>query len=112
MTIIKSNKNSKKIFDCFYADIIDDRDPNDRRTFQTNYLTPYCRRPLSIDPINKIQGHIESTYTFKNVRLRGIISEDLLQWSLLIDIIGQYSIYLIKNDTEFDEFIFNNCSSL
>ncbi|CAF0959925.1 unnamed protein product [Adineta steineri] len=120
MTIIKSNAsflydtidNSKTIFDCFYAYINDDGESYEHVSFRTNYLIPYCRRPLSIDPINKIQGYIENTDTFKNLRLQGITSENLRQWSLSIDIIEQYSIYLIKNDIEFDGFIFNNCSSL
>ncbi|CAF1274965.1 unnamed protein product [Adineta steineri] len=107
-TVIKS----KTIDDCFYASIIDDRDPNEKLSFRTNYLTPYCRHPLSIDSINKTQGYIENTYTFKNLSSKGITSEDLLQWSISFDIIEQYSIYLIKNDTKFDEFIFNNCSLL
>ncbi|CAF1244459.1 unnamed protein product [Adineta steineri] len=108
ITVIKS----KTIDDCFYASIIVDRDPNEKLLFRTNYLTPYCQHPLSIDSINKIQGYIENTYTFKNLSSKGITSEDLLQWSISFDIIEQYSIYLIKNDTKFDEFIFNNCSSL
>ncbi|CAF4228708.1 unnamed protein product, partial [Adineta steineri] len=108
--IYNTNNNSKTIFDCFYAYIVDDRDPDDRLLFRTNYLTPYCRRPSSTDSINKVQGYIENTYTFKNLSLQGITSEDLLQWSTSIDIIEQYSIYLIKNNTGFDEFIFNNCS--
>ncbi|CAF0794838.1 unnamed protein product [Adineta steineri] len=120
MTIIKSEvsylhntrDNSKTIFDCYYAHIIDDSDRIEKGLLRTNYLTPYCRRSLSIDPINKIQGYITNTYTFKNLRLQGITSNDLLQWSISIDIIEQYSIYLINNDTEFDELIFNNCSSL
>ncbi|CAF0902813.1 unnamed protein product [Adineta steineri] len=120
MIIIKSNAsflyntidNSKTIFDCFYAHIINHRNPDENVFFHTNNLIPYCRRPSSIDPINKIQGYIENTFTFKNLRLQGITSEDLLQWSTSIDIIEQYSIYLIKNNTGFDEFIFNNCSSL
>ncbi|CAF1325276.1 unnamed protein product [Adineta steineri] len=120
MIIIKSNAsllyntndNSKTVFDCFDSYIIDDRNPKENVSFQTNYLIPYCRRPLSTDHINKIQGYIENTYTFKNLSLQGITSENLLQWSISLDIIEQYSIYLIKNDTKFDEFIFNNCSSL
>ncbi|CAF4037284.1 unnamed protein product, partial [Adineta steineri] len=120
MTVIKSDvsylhnthDNSKTIFDCFYAYITNDRDPNYKLFFRTNYLTSYCRRPLSTDPINKIQGYIENTYTFKNLSLQGITSENLLQWSLSVDVIEQYSIYLIKNNTEFDAFIFNNCSLL
>ncbi|CAF1071802.1 unnamed protein product [Adineta steineri] len=120
MTITKSNAsllyntndNSKTIFDCLYTYIIDGHAQYEHVSFRTNYLISYCRRPLSTDPINKVQGHIENTYTFKNLRLRGITSEDLLQWSTSIDIIEQYSIYLVKHNTEFDEFIFNNCSSL
>ncbi|CAF3815544.1 unnamed protein product [Adineta steineri] len=110
--IYNTNDNSKTIFDCFYAYIVDDRDPDDRLLFRTNYLTPYCRCPSSTDSINKVQGYIENTYTFKNLSLQGITSENLLQWSTSIDIIEQYSIYLIKNNTGFDAFIFNNCSSL
>ncbi|CAF1554519.1 unnamed protein product, partial [Adineta steineri] len=102
----------KTIFDCFYLHIIDDRDSNEHVSFRTNHLIPYCRRPLSTDSINKIQGYIENTYTFKNLSLQGITSENLLQWSISIDIIELYSIYLIKNDIEFDGFILNNCSSL
>ncbi|CAF4144940.1 unnamed protein product, partial [Adineta steineri] len=120
MIIIKSNAsflyntndNSKTVFDCFDSYTIEDRNPKENVSFQTNYLIPYCRRPLSTDPINKIQGYIENTYTFKNLSLQGITSENLLQWSILIDIIELYSIYLIKKDTKFDEFVFNNCSSL
>ncbi|CAF1292762.1 unnamed protein product [Adineta steineri] len=110
--LYNTNDNSKTIFDCFYAHIIGNRNPDEMVLFQTNNLIPYCRRPLPTDPINKVQGHIENTYTFKNLRLQGITSEDLLQWSTSIDIIEQYSIYLIKNNTGLDEFIFNNCSSL
>ncbi|CAF1497303.1 unnamed protein product [Adineta steineri] len=120
MIIIKSNAsflyntndNSKTVFDCLYAYIIDGHAQYEHVSFRTNYLIPYCRRSLSTDPINKIQGYIENTDTFKNLRLRGITSDDLLRWSTSIDIIEQYSIYLSKNNTGFDEFIFNNCSSL
>ncbi|CAF4137579.1 unnamed protein product, partial [Adineta steineri] len=120
MTIIKSNTsflyntndNSKTVFDCIDSHVIDVRDPNQHVLFRTNHLVPYCRRPLSIDPINKIQGYIENTYTFKSLMLQGITSEDLFQWSVSIDIIELYSIYLITNDAKFGEYIFNNCSSL
>ncbi|CAF0792185.1 unnamed protein product [Adineta steineri] len=120
MTIIKSNTsflyntndNSKTVFDCIDSHVIDDRDPNQHVLVRTNHLIPYCRRPLSIDPINKIQGYIENTYTFKSLMLQGITSEDLFQWSVSIDIIELYSIYLITNDAKFGEYIFNNCSSL
>ncbi|CAF0817434.1 unnamed protein product [Adineta steineri] len=110
--LYNTNDSSKTIFDCFDSYIIDTRDPYEHVSFRANHLIPYCRRPLSTDPINKIQGYIENTYTFKNLSLQGITSENLRQWSISIDIIEQYSIYLIKNKTEFDEFIFNNCSSL
>ncbi|CAF4198864.1 unnamed protein product, partial [Adineta steineri] len=119
LIIIKSNAsflyntidNSKTIFDCFDSYIVDDRYSYEHVSFRANHLIPYCRRPLSIDRTNKIQGYIENTYTFKDLRLQGITSENLFQWSISIDIIEQYSIYLIKKNIEFDEFIFNNCSS-
>ncbi|CAF1381404.1 unnamed protein product [Adineta steineri] len=110
--LYNTNDNSKTTFDCIDSYIIDDRYSYEHVSFQANHLIPYCRRPLSTDPINKIQGYIENTYTFKDLSLQGITSENLRQWSISIDIIEQYSIYLIKNKTEFDEFIFNNCSSL
>ncbi|CAF1353414.1 unnamed protein product [Adineta steineri] len=112
VSFLYNNHNSETIFDCFYAYMIDELDPADIPMNQTNYLTPYCRRSLSNDDINEIEGSIKSRYTFKNLSLQGITSEDLLQWSISIDIIEQYSIYLVKNDTKFDKFIFNNCSSL
>ncbi|CAF4165072.1 unnamed protein product, partial [Adineta steineri] len=110
--LYNTNDNSKAIFDCIDSYIIDDRYQYEHVSFKANHLTPYCRRLLSTDPINKIPGYIENTDTFKNLRLRGITSENLLQRSILIDIIEQYSIYLITNAIEFDEFVFNNCSSL
>ncbi|CAF4172018.1 unnamed protein product, partial [Adineta steineri] len=110
--LYNTNDNSKTTFDCIDSYIIDDRYQYEHVSFQANHLTPYCRRPLSTDPINKIQGYIENTYTFKDLSLQGITSENLRQWSISIDIIEQYAIYLIQNKTEFDEFIFNNCSSL
>ncbi|CAF3320804.1 unnamed protein product [Rotaria sp. Silwood2] len=48
---------------------------------------------------------------FKTLRSQGFKSEHLLQWSISIDIIEQYAIYLIANDTKFDEISFYNCSS-
>ena len=105
----KSNLNSTS-FDCFYASIIDDLDPMGRPVIPTNYLTPYCRRPSINDSIDDLQGYIESNHTFKSLRSQGLKSDHLLQWSISIDIIEQYTIYLSENDTKFDEFIFNNCS--
>ncbi|CAF1406391.1 unnamed protein product, partial [Adineta steineri] len=110
--LYNTNDNSKTIFDCFDSYIVDDRYSYEHVSFRANHLIPYCRRPLSIDRTNIIQGYIENTYTFKNLSLQGVTSENLLQWSISIDIIEQYFIYLIKNDTKFDEFVFNNCSSL
>ncbi|CAF4152073.1 unnamed protein product, partial [Adineta steineri] len=112
VSFLYNNHNSETIFDCFYAYMIDELDPDNIPMNQTNYLIPYCRRLLSNDDINEIEGSIENRYTFKNLSLQGITSEDLLQWSISIDIIEHYSIYLIKNDAKFDNFIFNNCSSL
>jgi hypothetical protein len=50
--------------------------------------------------------------TFKTLRSRGIASEDLFQWSISVDVIEQYAIYLAKNDTTLDEQEFYNCSHL
>ena len=108
--LYKSNRNSTTSFDCFYAFIIDDLDPDGKPLIPTNYLTPYCRRPLINDSIDDLQGYIESNHTFKSLRLQGVKTDHLLRWSISIDIIEQYAIYLSENDTQFDEFIFNNCS--
>ncbi|CAF3320811.1 unnamed protein product, partial [Rotaria sp. Silwood2] len=48
---------------------------------------------------------------FKILRSQGFNSEHLLQWSISIDIIEQYAMYLITNDTKLDEISFYNCSS-
>ncbi|CAF4800766.1 unnamed protein product [Rotaria sp. Silwood2] len=110
-----TNHGSKTNFDCFYAYIIDDLNQTDRTFLRTNYLTPYCPRPLSNDSIGEnltlIQGYVENVVMFKTLRSQGFNSEHLLQWTISIDIIEQYAIYLIINDTEFDEISFYNCSS-
>ncbi|CAF3390101.1 unnamed protein product [Rotaria sp. Silwood2] len=113
--LYNTNHNSKTNFDCFYASIIDDLNQTDRTFLRTNYLTPYCLRPLSNDSIGEnltlIQGYVENVVMFKTLRSQGINSEHLLQWSISIDIIEQYAIYLITNDTKFDDISFYNCST-
>ncbi|CAF4779990.1 unnamed protein product, partial [Rotaria sp. Silwood2] len=58
-----------------------------------------------------IQGYVENVGMFKILRSQGFNSEHLLQWSISIDFIEQYAMYLITNDTKFDEISFYNCSS-
>ncbi|CAF4785954.1 unnamed protein product, partial [Rotaria sp. Silwood2] len=95
--------------------IIDDLDQTDRTFLRTNYLTPYCLRPLSSDSISEnltlIQEYVENVVMFKTLRSQGFKSEHLLQWSISIDFIEQYAMYLIINNTKFDEISFYNCSS-
>jgi hypothetical protein len=106
-----TDRSSKTVFDCFYARIIDDIVRKDENFLRTNYLTPYCRRLSSNDPIVEIQGTVENNITFNSLRSQQITSEHLLQWSILIDVIEQYAIYLSTNDTQLDQIIFYNCSS-
>jgi hypothetical protein len=109
--LYNGNRTSKTAFDCFYARIVDHIDESKVDFVRTNHLTPYCRRPLLNDSINETQGYIENSYTFKYLRSQGINNEHLLQWSISVDIIEQYAIYLDTNDSTFDEFTFHNCSS-
>ncbi|CAF0843443.1 unnamed protein product [Adineta ricciae] len=105
-----NNPYSQRIFDCFYFHSINEYAPDNNLLINTNDLTPYCRR-ISIDEKwNDTQGFIENNHTFQSLRLKGIQSKDLLQWSLTIDIIEQYEIYLNENNSQFDDYIFNNCS--
>jgi len=67
---------------------------------------------LSDDSIDKVEGHIENVITFANLRSQRISSQELLKWSIVIDIIEEYAQYLITNDKQFDEIHFSNCSSL
>ncbi|CAF5051526.1 unnamed protein product, partial [Rotaria sp. Silwood1] len=53
----------------------------------------------------------ENVVMFKTLRSQGINSDHLLQWSISIDIIEQYAIYLITNDTTLDDISFYNCST-
>jgi len=103
--IYNTNRNSKTDFDCFYAYIIDNFNTKDGVFLRANYLTPYCRRLISIDSIDEIEGNVENTITFKILRSQEIPSEQLLQWSISIDIIEQYAIYLITNNTKFDGYV-------
>ncbi|CAF1513678.1 unnamed protein product, partial [Adineta steineri] len=109
-----TNPIHKTNFDCFYAHMIDDFHQNNGTFLRTNSLTPYCLRPLLNDSTDEnstlIVGSIQNTITFKSLRSQQIRSEELLQWSISIDIIEAYAIYLIKNDTKFDEYVFYNCS--
>ncbi|CAF0832608.1 unnamed protein product [Adineta ricciae] len=109
--LYKANRSSERVFDCFHVDTIDDFHRQEKPLLRTNYLVPYCRRLLPTDAVNEAEGYIENNHTFKSLRLQEIASEDLLKWSITIDVIEQYAVYLDTNDTEFDEFIFNNCSS-
>ncbi|CAF1430373.1 unnamed protein product [Rotaria sordida] len=110
------NRYSKTNFDCFYAHIIDDLYQNDGIFIRTNYLTPFCQRPLSNESMNEDltskEGYVKNRINFSSLRSQGITSEQLLKWSISIDIIEEYAIYLIENDPKLGEIIFLNCSSL
>jgi len=106
------DENSQTDYDCFYASIIDDLIGEKNGTFlRTDYLTPYCLRPSSNDSPILIEGNIETATTFKSLRSQQISSKQLFEWSISIDIIEQYTMYLSTNDSKFDEIIFYNCSS-
>ena len=87
-----NNPYSQRISDCFYFHSINEYSPDNNLLINTNYLTPYCRRISLNEKWNNTQGFIENNHTFQSLRLNGIQSEDLLQWSLAIDIIEQYEI--------------------
>ncbi|CAF3784435.1 unnamed protein product [Rotaria sordida] len=110
------NRYSKTNFDCLYAHIIDDLYQNDGTFIRTNYLTPFCQRPLLNESMNEDltskEGYVKNRINFSSLRSQGISSEQLLEWSISIDIIEEYAIYLIENDPKLSEIIFSNCSSL
>ncbi|CAF4344257.1 unnamed protein product, partial [Rotaria sordida] len=103
-------------FDCFYAHIIDDLNQNDGTFIRTNYFTSYCQRPLLNESMNEDltwkEGYVKNRINFSSLRSQGITSEQLLEWSISIDIIDEYAIYLIENDPKLGEIIFLNFSSL
>ena len=108
--IYNTNNSLKQDFDCLYANIIEVFNRSDGTFLYTNYLTPYCRRLTLNDLIDDIEGYVENKINFKDLRSQHIHTEQLLQWSIDIDIIEQYAQYLITNNTKFDEYMFYNCS--
>jgi len=59
---------------------------------------------LKIEPSNSIK-----TFTFQQLKIQNITSEDLYFWSTPIDIIEQYQLYLNTNNTVLAERIFYKC---
>ena len=111
LLIHNTDGNSKTDIDCVYAYMIDISNEYDKNVY-TNYLTPYCRRVFVNDSVDQIEGNVENIITFENLRSEGISSENLFEWSRSIDIIEEYEIYLITNDTKFAKQKFYNCSSI
>ncbi|CAF1516181.1 unnamed protein product, partial [Adineta steineri] len=75
----------------------------------TRQISSYCMSESSL------KFHIENdntfpTFSFANLAKTNITSEDLYFWSTPIDIIEQYQIYLLSNDSSLAEKIFYNCT--
>ncbi|CAF4180847.1 unnamed protein product, partial [Adineta steineri] len=80
----------------------------DREKF-TRQISSYCMSESSL------KFHIENdnsfqTFSFAKLAIMNITSEDLYFWSTPIDIIEQYQIYLLLNDSSLAEQIFYNCT--
>ncbi|CAF3644501.1 unnamed protein product [Adineta steineri] len=80
----------------------------DRKNF-TRQISSYCMSESSL------KFHIENdnsfqTFSFAKLAKMNITSEDLYFWSTPIDIIEQYQIYLLLNDSSLAEQIFYNCT--
>ena len=103
--IYNTDGNSKTDTDCICAYMIDMSYEYEKHV-RTYYLTPYCRRFSS----DVMEGSTENVLTFENLRSLNLNSEDLFQWSKSVDVIEQYEIYLLTNDSKLDQEKFYNCS--
>jgi hypothetical protein len=103
--LYSTNDNSMKNFDCFYAHFIENVNKKDGTFRSTNYLTPYCRRLSSDETLEDIQGYMKNRITIENLRSQRITSTQLLQWSISLDTIEKYAIYLITNDRKYDQIL-------
>lgn len=74
----------------------------------------YCFRPLLTSTIRSsvLTSEHGQNYTFLELNMLNISSEQLYHWSAPIDLIEQYEVYLITKNTSLTNTKFYNCTSL
>jgi hypothetical protein len=102
-------QDSYLIFDCLYAQFIEHETDPHVPYIRINQLTPYCRRPDNDEEQEVISDildkNVVNKISFDELREQGVTSEQLLNWSVPIDLAERYEINNKSSQ------LFYNCSS-
>ena len=102
---------SNLIYNCLYYNAAEHLAGIEHGWVGLSQIIPYCIRSkpdgkLTFTSLNKNS----SSYTFNELRLKQITSEQLVEWSAPIDLAEHYQMYFHNSNELLVNETFNNCS--
>lgn len=101
-------------YDCLLYNTVNDMNLNILVDMMEVYsIIPYCIRPLVLrNSWENMNGNISTVLTFEQLRKDKIHVNELMSWSISIDLIEDYIEYLENSDRKSSSQSIFNCSSL
>jgi hypothetical protein len=101
-------------YDCLSYYVANDITNNEYFISETRQFISYCVRPVEVNEISIEEPTIDASdaviWTFEQLHEKQLSSQQLYEWSGLVDLVEQYQIYLDKPNESLGKQFFYNCS--
>ncbi|UJR34741.1 hypothetical protein I4U23_027519 [Adineta vaga] len=99
------------LHDCLYYSVTDDSLDYEPGWSGLSQIIPFCIRPDGDEILDSVPSTMNGTiYTFSELRLQQITSQQLYDWSAPVDLAQRYQFYLNSSNELLSNETFSNCT--